>query len=77
MSMKHTIRYITTGMRDLPGYGPHPDEGFFVILILAAAVIGIVQGGFPSAVLGIVGAVLIYGPWYLFRAYIRGRGYLS
>ena len=77
MSMKHTIRYITTGMRDLPGYGPHPDEGFFVILILAAAVIGIVQGGFTSAVIGVVGAVLIYGPWYLFRAYIRGRDYLS
>lgn len=75
--MKRTLKAIRIGLRDLPGYGPHQESGFFLILILAAAVIGIVQGGFRSAVIGIGGAVLIYGPFYLFTAYLRGRDFLD
>lgn len=75
--MKQTLKAIRLGLRDLPGYGPHQESGFFLILILAAAVIGIVQGGPFSAVVGVVGAILIYGPFYLFTAYVRGRDFLD
>lgn len=75
--MKHTFQAVRLGLRDLPGYGPHQEAGFFVILLLAAIVIGLVQGGPFSAAVGLVGGALIYGPIFLFTAYVRGRDYLE
>lgn len=70
------IRYILSGLRNLPGYGPHPGTS----ILMAFVVLGFASGlrrGLPMGLMGAGVMLVVLGPPYLIGAYDRGRGYAT
>ena len=64
------------GCFDLPGYGPHPGNGYMIMLIAFGAIAG-VNGGWETSIFGAVISVLIFGPFYIGGAYGRAKDFHS
>lgn len=75
--MRYVVKAIYLGFKDLPGYGPHPGVPTYLALLLLSILMGLYKGEIIAGILvGMLIANLIYSPWLLWVAFIRGRDYI-
>lgn len=71
------FKKIHLGLKDLPGYGPHPGTDFLCILILTGGVAGAGNGGWMGFWMGAIFFFVVFFPFYLMGAWSRGNDWLK